>query len=150
MEHRYKEHFIPKHKVRYNNNFVIKELQWNTDITTGCKDRFVITIKEFITGISAFNCIIYIQCTYIHVHTQTKTAILYSTENRINILTDYTVYLLLLSVSLSYIAERERGREGGGREGGREEREGGRGRERGRGREEGERERERGRGEGER
>ena len=44
VEHRYKEHLIPKHKIRYNHNFVIKELQWNTDITTGCKDRFVITL----------------------------------------------------------------------------------------------------------
>ena len=46
VEHRYKEHLIPKHKIRYNHNFVIKELQWNTDITTGCKDRFVITINS--------------------------------------------------------------------------------------------------------
>ena len=46
VEHRYKEHLIPKHKIRYNHNFIIKELQWNTDITTGCKDRFVITINS--------------------------------------------------------------------------------------------------------
>ena len=45
VEHRYKEHLIPKHKIHYNHNFVIKELQWNTDITTGYKDRFVITIN---------------------------------------------------------------------------------------------------------
>ena len=45
VEHRYKEHLIPKHRIRYNHNFVIKELQWNTDITTGCKDRFIITIN---------------------------------------------------------------------------------------------------------
>ena len=46
VEHRCKEHLIPKHRIRYNHNFVIKELQWNTDITTGCKDRFVITINS--------------------------------------------------------------------------------------------------------
>ena len=46
VEHRYKEHLIPKHKIHYNHNFVIKELQWNTDITTGCKDRFVMTINS--------------------------------------------------------------------------------------------------------
>ena len=46
VEHRYKEHLIPKHKIRYNHNFVIKELQWNMDITTGSKDRFVITINS--------------------------------------------------------------------------------------------------------
>ena len=46
VEHRYKEHLIPKHKIRYNHNFIIKELQWNMDITTGCKDRFVITINS--------------------------------------------------------------------------------------------------------
>ena len=40
------EHLIPKHKIYYNHNFIIKELQWNTDITTGCKDRFVITINS--------------------------------------------------------------------------------------------------------
>ena len=45
VEHRYKEHLISKHKIRYNHNFIIKELQCNTDITTGCKDRFIITIN---------------------------------------------------------------------------------------------------------